>query len=336
MSLDIIITTYNRSQRASQTVQQFLELKNPFFDHIIVVDSSDGLSATDYPDDNEVIYVRSTHKNQPYQRFLGYTRSDAEILLYLDDDMDLLDGGGLCSELLRFEGKEIAGITFGFRNDNVFLAEIPKNVTAELGGVLGRGLKWFTGAPVLGENLFWLCGLRGKREGSKPIEYIQGGAFAVRRSDLYQDFNFCLFDLFEQKIGMGEDVILGHGLSNQGFVWAAEGETFYHNDQEDSSYTIDLYFFNRRVACSRLFLSLEFVRLSGQRTLLARLHYQWYMLWRTAGLSLSLVVHPNRGRWDSLRGWLAGWWCALMWKPRTQETAAQFWLEEMEKDLDNA
>jgi hypothetical protein len=26
----------------------------------------------------------------------------------------------------------------------------------------------------------------------------------------------------------------------------------------------------------------------------------------------------------------------LMWKPRTQETAAQFWLEEMEKDLDNA
>ena len=336
MIIDIVITTCNRIERAGVTVQQLLSLEDRFFSRLILVDSTESGSACNYPKDRSVYYVHSSHMNQPYQRFLGASSSEAEILLFLDDDMDLLNGDAVISELGRFQDVGLAGVSFSFRNDNRFLQSSPKSVTASRAGKIISFAKWLSGSPNIEENRLWFCGLRGKRLDDREIDFVHGGVFAARRNFLYKDFNFQLFDYYEQRLGKGEDAVIGFCLSRQGPIWAAEGEMFYHNDQEDSSYTVDLYSFNRRVACSRLFLSLEFARLSGRRLLNARVHYQWYMLWRTAGLSLSLVMQPDRGRWDSLRGWLAGWWCALVWTPRPQETAAQFWVEEMEKDLDNA
>ncbi|MDA7927774.1 hypothetical protein N9B33_03915 [Akkermansiaceae bacterium] len=336
MTIDVIITTCNRADRASLTIFQLQTALDTHIQRIILIDSGDKSARSDYPLSETDLYVWTSHKNQPFQRYLGYSASDADLLLYLDDDMDLLDPGKVISVLERILPGPYVGMNFSFRNDNRFLQSAPKSVTAFRAGKMISFAKWLSGSPSIKENRLWFCGLRGRRLDDCEIDFVHGGVFAARRDFLYKDFNFQLFDYYEHRLGKGEDAVIGYCLSRQGPIWAAEGEMFYHNDQEDSSYTVDLYSFNRRVACSRLFLSLEFERLSGRRTFLARLHYQWYMLWRTAGLSLSLVVHPNRGRWDSVRGWLAGWWCALMWKPRPQETAAKFWLEEVEKDLNDA
>ena len=75
---------------------------------IIIVDSSDEENVKIQELEN-LIYIRSNHKNQPYQRYLGYQYAEAEYLLYLDDDMEIQqnDFFGIMEELLKNVQNEI-------------------------------------------------------------------------------------------------------------------------------------------------------------------------------------------------------------------------------------
>lgn len=336
MNCDIIITTYNRALRASETIQQFLDLPDHFFGHIIVVDSSDNLNQSDYPASSKVIYIKSSHKNQPYQRFLGYLASEAEMLLYLDDDMDLLEPASLTIELQRLNQSALAGINFSFRNDNAFLATMPKNITSNWNSKLGKAVKCFSGSPSVPVNKFSVCGLRGQRVGGQPIEYLQGGAFAAKRTCLYQNFNFHLFNLFEDHIGMGEDAILGFTLAQSGQIWASIGEAFYHNDQKNSAYTPNLFSYNRRVAYSRLYLSMEYARLKNINKALVVAHYHWYMLWRTFGILVTLCSKPSKSRLIALQGWLSGWGKTFFNELTSLDKSKEYWVRQARQDLAHA
>ena len=68
--IDIIICTYNRPQKILELVHSLLPNKS-YFNRIIVVDSSDSKNK-ELAELNELVYIKSNHKNQPYQRLLGY------------------------------------------------------------------------------------------------------------------------------------------------------------------------------------------------------------------------------------------------------------------------
>jgi hypothetical protein len=154
---------------------------------------------------------------------------------------------------------------------------------------------------------------------------------------LYKNFNFRLFDLFERKIGMGEDVILGFTLSQSGTIIYKPEPLFYHNDQKDSTYAVDFVSYGKRVAYSRLYLSYEYARLSGTSKLAAYLHFNWYMLWRLIGMAANQLIAPKPARAQLIRGYLKGYGLAI------KEAAllgaydgGEYWNKEARHDIDTS
>ena len=84
--ISIIIYTYNRSKKTIQLVKQLSTIKFNF--NIIVVDSSDIINVN--LSNKNITYIRSSHKNQPYQRYLGFKSANSDYLIYLDDDMEVV------------------------------------------------------------------------------------------------------------------------------------------------------------------------------------------------------------------------------------------------------
>ncbi len=163
-----------------------------------------------------------------------------------------------------------------------------------------------SGYSAVADNKIGLAGIVGRRVENHPIEYVAGGAFFAKREFLFKGLSTTLFDLFERKMGGGEDRLIGLALSRQGIVWAHPKIYFYHNDQGDSVYTVNHYRFNKRVAYSRLFLSCEYARLKQQSILVAFMHYQWYSLWRLAGFITNYVHKPRQAKFMQIKGYIAG------------------------------
>ena len=338
MKIDIIIATYNRHKSLQRVIEKLLDSTSKIA-NVIVVDSS--------KDENRKIqqlkkvkYIRSSYANQPYQRYLGFLSSDADILIFLDDDMELIDSLWIEKIENVFLDDMVVGAAIAFNNENEFLnMKLPKTKfgNPKKANIIHRAIKAFTGHPYLGPGKFWLCGIRGKQPiNGGSTEWFQGGAFATRRNAIYKDFNFYLFDLFEHKLGMGEDVILGYTLSKQGKIVYIPQELFCHNDQKDSTYTVDLQSFGKRVAYSRLYLSYEYGRLSGLHRSLILMHYIWYMLWRLMGMGINLMIDPKKSRKEMIKGYYSGVIAALKnRKNLSTYDDGQSWKKEAENDINS-
>ncbi|MCW3093141.1 MAG: glycosyl transferase family 2 [Ferruginibacter sp.] len=315
LKIDVIICTYNRPEKVIELVYQ-LGAFSKQFNSIIVVDSSDDILSTFHTDD-EIVYLRSPKKNQPYQRYLGYTYSKADILLFLDDDMEVANPEFIKIIQNTFHDATVVGVAINFedKHPDTALAAIPRSALLTGVPILKRMVGWMSGYPVLRDGKLGCCGLRGKQPLAGGItEWLSGGAFAARRSALFQNFNFQLFDLFEEKLGMGEDAIIGYGLSKRGILLYYPELLFYHNDQKDSLYSADHFAYARRVIFSRLYLSLERTRLNKGNYTIAYLHYHWYVLWRITGLWLNYLIKKNEGKHKLLIGAYEGWKLAVRFK----------------------
>lgn len=336
MQVDIVIATYNRPQSLERLVNA-LSVCKPSPEHIIIVDSSpeENLSIQKY---ENVVYVRSSHPNQPYQRYLGYQMSKNDFLVFLDDDMEVLDKNWLENVLVQFKDKSVVGVAINFKNDNDFLQKsIPKSKFArsKQSNLIKEFLKSLSGYPKLKPGKFWLCGIRGVQpENGGETKWVSGGAFSARKSILYNNFNFKLFDLFERKIGMGEDAILGFTLAQLGNIVYLPEEYFYHNDQKDSTYTVDFYSYGKRVAYSRLYLSFEYARLTGTSKTIAFVHFNWYILWRLIGMGINNLITPQDTRVEMLKGYLAGWKLAWKFQKELREYKDnKYWEGEAKHDI---
>lgn len=283
---------------------------------IIIVDSSDqpNILLTNYP---QVLYLTTPIKNQPYQRWLGHSNSKADVLLFLDDDMEVATDD--CIKIISsyFVDKMVAGIAINFvdKHSDTSLAAIPTSQFAKNNRLLKRIINFISGYPNLPDGKLGLCGVRGRQPANGgDTEWVSGGAFAAQRVFLFKNFNYQLFDLFKHKIGMGEDVIIGYGLSKQGILLYAPQLLFYHNDQKDSAYSMDHFAYAKRVIFSRLYLSMEKQRLQNGSYLYAKLHYHWYVLWRLGGLLINYLIKRNTVRYNLLKGSFAGWKLAYKFK----------------------
>ncbi len=332
--IDLIICTYNRPEKVLELVQDILTCQ-PAPRKIIIVDSSDEENIK-IQDLENIIYVRSSHKNQPYQRFLGYQRAEADYLLYLDDDMEIQhkDFFGKMEELLK--NNDYSGIALNFRDKhkNTTLSEVPKSSLFKASKALRNFKNWFTGYPELSAGKLGLCGNRGKQgKEFDETEYVSGGAFIGRRADLFQNFNFQMFDLFEERMGMGEDALIGFGLHKRGKLMFHPEISFLHNDQRDSTYSVDLESLSKRVLYSRLYLSLERQRLKNSSLVQAKIHFQWYAFCRITGYFINFCLKPNSSRKKNLRGAFHGWVATNKFTFAKKLERNPFWLNEIEKNL---
>lgn len=335
---DVIITTYNREESLKILIQNILK-QSLIPENVIVVDSS-AEENTDVQKIDKVLYIRSSHGNQPYQRYLGKKISQNDILIFMDDDMRILENDTFKKIIKIFETSNIIGIQPNFTNTNEFLNDkLPKSKFKIKSKRLFHFVKTLTGFYVPKDGKLSYCGIRGKKPNDNGfVEYFNGGIFSVKKDFIFTDkFNPYLFTMFENKIGMGEDTILGFEASRYGKILYIEESMFLHDDQKDSTYALDTFSYGRRVAFSRLFLSNEYLDIQNRNKLLSLLHYQWYMLFRVIGMSLNILLSNKREENKNLlKGYFAGWiktytnFFSIMKKDKSN-----YWEDEVNNDLSN-
>ena len=105
MKFDVIIATFNRKESLAILVSQILECsKLP--ENIIIIDSS-AIIDRDIQSINLVQYIKSSHANQPYQRYIGSLVSNNDILVYFDDDMRIVDNQCFEKILSLYDDKNV-------------------------------------------------------------------------------------------------------------------------------------------------------------------------------------------------------------------------------------
>lgn len=321
-SLDIIITTYNRPEQVYELAQELLRFQNDFRT-LIIVDSTDQ-SHAGLMQMKHVVYKQSMHKNQPYQRYVGYLQSTADYILFLDDDMEIANPDFLAIIDQALSKHKPAGLALNFRNKTEPDQELMIYPAQRLTSVLKNKL---TGYPSPKTGKIGFCGVRGSQpQVEDKTTIVSGGAFVARRNMLFHNFNFSLFNLFEQKLGMGEDTLIGLTLSTQGDVFFLPQVLFWHHERHTSHYRDHIEAFARRVQFSRLFLSLEYARLSGIPKVWAYLHYFWYSLWR-------LLSTAAGGNVTMLKGQLKGLLLSIQFPHLSSTKAQQYWTSEAEQNL---
>ena len=313
MKFDVIIATYNRKESLMVLVSQLLGCsKLP--ENIIVVDSSETINQ-EIKNVSLVKYIKSSHKNQPYQRYIGYLFSNSEILVYLDDDMRVLDNECFAKILDLYSNKNIVGVQPNFRYEhNFFDHRMPESKTRKLAkkNMILKFLKALSGNPKQDNGKFWLAGIRGNKPNNKErIEWFSGPIFSAKKDFLYLDFNFAIFSLYETKLGKAEDAVLGYTLSRQGDMLYLSDELFTHDDQDDSSYSLDFASHAIRVAHSRLYLSFEYIRLTNSSIIQAFLHYNLYIFGRIISMLINQFIDYKPSRMLIIKGYLKGYFKAL-------------------------
>lgn len=334
--IDVVIATFNRISKARELAYSIVKNNNiTEVDKVILVDSTE-YKVPVVISEEKIIHITTSHKNQPYQRFLGYFASNADYVIFLDDDMEIHNHElfGKTLDFFKEEGTVALAYNFSERHIETSLSKVPGTVFGKRNKALRKAKSFITCYPNPGVGRYGLCGTRGpKPNDGQYNELIGGGAFVAKREALYRNFNYQLFDLYENNLGKGEDGILGYTIATQGKMGFSNDLYLVHNDQQDSTYTSDIFKFARRVAYSRLYLSLEKTRLDGNSLLLARIHYHYYMLWRILGLLLNCLLSPSKNRKDSLLGSLGGWWMAVSFRFDPKLSRNIFWKNEAMKDL---
>lgn len=335
LSLGIIICTYQRPNKLRRLIKN-IQLADPLPQEIIVVDASS--ETYQAGDDEQVIrIIKAKHANQPYQRYVGFLAAKSDLLLYLDDDMEIVDSGYIKTILNIFELRpELSGVALHFSNKHInhALSDIPVSNLFRKNGLLKRLKNKLSGYPDLPAGQLGWCGNRGAQPaGGGFTQWLSGGAFVAKRNCLYQNFNFQLFDLFEQKRGMGEDALLGYTLHYQAPLYYHPELLFYHNDENESHYSLNHFLYARRVLFSRLFMSLEVQRLNQASSFPALMHYHWYSLFRLGGYVLNFLKHPNARRKNTLLGSLHGWLDTLSFKFDRSGKRIQYWMNEASQNI---
>ena len=336
MKFDVIIATYNRRESLRVLVGQILECSH-LPEKIIIVDSS--------MDENQEIqslgritYVRSSHSNQPYQRYVGYLASNNDTLVYFDDDMRIVDKQCFKKILAVYAGNDVVGVQPNFAYEHDFFDhKIPKSKTRQLAknNILFKFLKTISGNPNIKDGKFWLTGIRGKKpDNGKSLEWFNGPVFSARKKFLYENLNFSLFDLYRDKMGKAEDAILGFTLSNQGDIVYLEDSCFYHDDQDDSTYSADFISFGKRVAYSRLYLSFEYARLLNKSKIPVFAHFNLYIFGRIVSMLINQIIHFDITRSKLIVGYLKGYLKAITdVRHLLLFNSGSYWKEEAENDI---
>lgn len=334
--IDVIIATYNRFEKAKSLALAIVELNSNCLNNVIIVDSTENVDhLVPLFEAPQILYFHSSHKNQPYQRYLGFMYSVSEYLVFLDDDMVILSDSFLDEITVLFNKNDYAAIALKFKDkhDDTSLSKIPKTSLFRSNSKLSYLKNVLSGYMPQNDGKFGYNGIRGQQPvGGGITEYVSGGAFAAQRKHLYKDFNFQLFDLYENGLGKGEDAIIGYTLSKQNQVLFYDKLLFLHNDTINSVYSTNHYSFAKRVSFSRLYLSLEKARLNNESLLMGKIIYNYYTFWRTVGYLINYIIKTNVCRKNILKGSLAGWWLALNFKYRFSEQINNFWINESIKD----
>lgn len=309
---------------------------------IIIIDSGGVLLSQKFPLKREGVQIITTeHKNQPYQRYLGYLASKSEWLLFLDDDMEPLPATmDYLEHKIEKDGRRFSFFALNFIDkhpDSFLNRSEPSILRSTSSSKLETFLRKISGYPLLPPGKYWSNGVKGPQPSKGgETEYSSGGAFLVRKDVLYKNFNMQLFDLYEKREGKGEDGILSYTASMITKVFFISKTLFLHNDQNNSVYTKNDFQFNRTVAFSRAYLNYEFHRLNNLSLTKAKLKYLNYSFWRLLGLIVNFICNREKRSFSALKGYFLGVYHGHFFKYDQTLSRNSYWKKEALRELGNA
>ncbi len=334
-SFDIIITTYNRPNFIKSLVQ---EINNSFLlpKNIIIVDSSDKENK-EIQTQKLVKYIRSSHKNQPYQRFLGLNLVKSEIVVFFDDDVKILDKNLFNYSIKAISEKGVVGATFRFSDagKNAISIAMNSKINKNKKSKLKSLFLTFTGAPNIKNNKIWLAGLKSDFDYSKPYTEVIGGpgTLTTKTNLAKKIFDDDLFAMYETKLGKGEDKYISIGLLKFGKIALIPKECIYHPPHK-SNYFKDAYSFSKRELFSRLWLSKRIANIKKIPLFYVYIHFYWYAFWRIIMAIIKIIKHPTKININSLKGKIKAFLISITTSMEANKLTPNInWTKEIDNDL---
>lgn len=334
MKFDVIIATYNRPKRAIALIKQILKCSNSP-NKIILVDSSDDINieATQI---KEVVYVRSSHKNQPYQRLLGAKASNSDIVVFFDDDLTITTPDIFNILLASYNDPKVVGSTVGID----YHSSIQDNFDAPVMNqqtLFAKFIGFLSGVPSPVSGKAGRLGVVGGRPiKSQDIDFFYGPCMSFRRDIIDLIIPYDLLSLFEQKLGMGEDKVISMLATQHGSLFYNAVICLSHPPNE-STYYLNQYKFSKKVIYSRLYLSKIYAQINRRSLWFEKLVFYYFSLWRILLASLSCLMRPSRLRLKKLHGFVSGLLLAIKLPQKTKcLTPTINWKSEIQKDLQRA
>jgi glycosyltransferase involved in cell wall biosynthesis len=302
MKFSIAITTYNRPANLCKLIGQ-IGMCTPKPETILVVDSSDDFNSF-AGNHKSITYIRSSHKNQPYQRYLAYLKCKSEIIIFLDDDLEIIDSTVFEVMLDRIGRQGIRGVSVGFQHHNT-ISDIMGS-GADSKSKMFRFINFMSGVPILNPGKIYLVGLAGARlQEEGHVDYFNGAIMGFYKQELDHLFDPVLFSLFERKLGMGEDKVISMKVGLKRKLWYVPANFFNHPPLA-SNYFQNVLSFQSKVMYSRLFVSLRYGKLKGFPKLLIYLHFYYFASWRILISIARWLIRPNHRNLDLAKGTLQG------------------------------
>jgi glycosyltransferase involved in cell wall biosynthesis len=259
----VCICTYKRPSLLQKLIEDLLS-QTDRFNRIIIVDgdpsSEQVISVLRDYENLSFVYVPSNHANISFQRYLGWKvakRLNAEILLYLDDDMRIYQKEALEILLrpLNVEDETIIGSTAPI----IF----PTNIVDESKrrGLINRFLSKLKSFSWNNKNTPGSLTATGVRilpadfspEGYGRVKWAYGGVMAFKMNKLGEDsFLEDSFALHHIGCGLGEDTLISHIASKKGDILLIRSAEFLHpNADESKAHSREAYKFGYATAYSR-------------------------------------------------------------------------------------
>jgi len=336
MKFDVIITTYNRPDSVLTLVEQ-INRCTLLPRRIVVVDSSDTLNL-EIRQIQSVLYLHSSHKNQPYQRYLGFLVSQEEIVCFFDDDIQIINPAIFEVMLYKYLDKETVGCNVKYINEGEITVQRELNHGNHIlsKSKAGRLILFLTGVPHLEEGKAWLAGMRGEDGSNSFTETFSGpGGLSFRRQIVPSLFDDVLFALFEKKMAMGEDKYISLGALRFGKLAHVNDPCLLHSENT-SNYFQDQSSFVRKELYSRLWLSRRYLHVKKKWVGWGYLHFYWFALWRILIAGIHCLVIPPKGNFQIFRGKLVGVTDTVLKPFRAESLCPDInWADEFAKDLKN-
>ncbi len=331
LTFDVVITTYNRPDEVHRLTAQILECESkPGW--IIVVDSSD-IQNEELANNPSVLYIRSSHKNQPYQRLLGAMASKADVVVFLDDDLVITNSNIFTLLMAPLQDREIVGSSVAFQ----YIQSSHYNSSYHQNSLMIKLILSITGVPSPSQGTVSRLGVVGlKPLQSGCVQTFHGAVMAFRKEVFLSNLPISLFALYEVKLGKGEDKIISMINSKSGRLFFNPEVCLLH-PENDSSYLDTDFGFNVRVTYSRLYHSKVYAECYSKKFWVEVILFHYYTLWRWLIAGFKCLLNPSRPKWQKFAGITYGWWLSVILRQRPESlTPGIDWESELLKDIEQA
>jgi len=263
INLEICICTYKRPQLLHQLLIDLLN-QTIIPDIVSIIDgdpfSGEVENLIDSMKGFNFIYVPSNHANISFQRYLGWKvakRSNAEVLLYLDDDMRIYQEEAIDTLLRPF--LEVDETIVGSTAPIIFPTKTVDNSRRKsFANRFLSKLKLFSWNDQNTPGSLSATGVRilpveFTPEGYGRVKWAYGGVMAFKMNKLGEDsFLEDSFAIHHIGCGLGEDSLISHIASKKGDIYLVPSAEFVHPNADDSkAYSREAYKFGYATAYSR-------------------------------------------------------------------------------------